>query len=394
MATKNKSKEILKLKYLLLLPLLFTMLIYSSSSAQNNNEDILITSNGDTNAITIKQDDKNVFVKNKKIDALNTFIEDVPFSIVEEVPVYPGCENSSNKQKCFTEKITKHIDENFNIDFAESLGLSPGKKRIYTRFRIDTNGNIANIKVRSPHPGLQDEAVRIIKLLPKMKAGRQKDNVVNVLYDLPIVFDIKGITNNASRIKGTINNRFGYSYLSKKIITTSSIGVLKNGNNYKAISFSLKLDNEKDINISGNKLNKKAINLINKLELGSRVKIYNIKAIDKNGTIINTIDPVDVILKNNKNTGHIFGQSKNIILSKNKLEDLVVSSLDGNNFYEAISFKVKIPKKPGYLVTGNKLDQKIITNIINSEKNDEILIYDIKIEGTNKETSYISFKLK
>ena len=49
-----------------------------------------------------------------------------------------------------------------------------GKKRIIMLFKIDKVGNIVDIKAKAPHPRLQKEAIRIIKLLPKMKPGRQR----------------------------------------------------------------------------------------------------------------------------------------------------------------------------------------------------------------------------
>ena len=42
---------------------------------------------------------------------------DIPFAIIEDVPLFPGCENvaKSQRRKCFQEKIQKHIIKNFDI---------------------------------------------------------------------------------------------------------------------------------------------------------------------------------------------------------------------------------------------------------------------------------------
>ena len=117
-------------------------------------------------------------------------IEDVPFSVIEEVPVFPGCENSNYKKRCFSEKVAKHVSDNFNMSLAKNLGLSSGKKRISVQFKIGPNGNITDVRSRAPHPKLQEEAARVIKLLPKMKPGKQRGKAVNVRYNLPIVFEI------------------------------------------------------------------------------------------------------------------------------------------------------------------------------------------------------------
>ncbi len=119
-------------------------------------------------------------------------VEDVPFSVIENVPVYPGCKGSNTQlKKCMSDKITKLVARKFNVDLAQDLGLSAGKKRISVQFKIDKNGNIADIRARAPHPRLQKEAIRIIKLLPKMKPGRQRNKAVNVRYNLPIVFNVE-----------------------------------------------------------------------------------------------------------------------------------------------------------------------------------------------------------
>ncbi|MCF6350511.1 MAG: energy transducer TonB [Flavobacteriaceae bacterium] len=118
--------------------------------------------------------------------------EVVPFSVIESVPVFPGCKgNKAALTKCLNSKIRKHINNKFNVDLAQDLGLSAGKKKINVQFLIDKQGNITDIKSRAPHPRLQKEAERIIKLLPKMTPGKQRNKPVKVRYNLPIVFNVE-----------------------------------------------------------------------------------------------------------------------------------------------------------------------------------------------------------
>ncbi|WP_457618945.1 energy transducer TonB [Lutibacter sp.] len=119
-------------------------------------------------------------------------MEDVPFAIIEDVPVYPGCKgNKAKLRACLQEKITKHVNRKFNSDLASDLGLSPGIKRIFVMFKIDKNGNITNVMARAPHKRLQAEAIRVIKLLPKMIPGKQRGRPVGVKYSLPIAFKVE-----------------------------------------------------------------------------------------------------------------------------------------------------------------------------------------------------------
>lgn len=144
---------------------------------------------------TETEEEEEVEVEVKEIEEVEEeeeVIEDVPFSVIENVPVYPGCKgNNAALKKCMQEKITKHVGRKFNVDLAQDLSLPPGKKRISVQFKIDKYGNITNVRARAPHPRLQKEAIRIIKLLPKMKPGRQRNKAVNVRYNLPILFNVE-----------------------------------------------------------------------------------------------------------------------------------------------------------------------------------------------------------
>jgi periplasmic protein TonB len=119
-------------------------------------------------------------------------MEDVPFAIIEDVPVYPGCKGSKAElRECLQEQITKHVNRKFNSELASDLGLSPGVKKIFVMFKIDKSGNITDVMARAPHKRLQDEAIRVISLLPKMTPGKQRGRPVGVKYSLPIAFKVE-----------------------------------------------------------------------------------------------------------------------------------------------------------------------------------------------------------
>ncbi len=119
-------------------------------------------------------------------------LEDVPFAIIEDVPVYPGCKgNKKQLRACLQEKITKHVNRKFNSDLASDLGLSPGVKRIFVMFKIDKTGRITDVMARAPHKRLQEEAIRVVSLLPKMIPGKQRGRPVGVKYSLPIAFKVE-----------------------------------------------------------------------------------------------------------------------------------------------------------------------------------------------------------
>ncbi len=133
--------------------------------------------------------------KSEKKPVLNVVDGDnieVSFSSVENVPIFPGCEkgNNAKRSKCMSEKISKFVQKRFNTKLAGNLGLS-GRQRISVIFKIDKLGDVVGVRARAPHPKLEDEAIRVINLLPKMKPGMQLGKAVIVPYSLPIIFEVK-----------------------------------------------------------------------------------------------------------------------------------------------------------------------------------------------------------
>lgn len=116
---------------------------------------------------------------------------DVPFPIVDQAPIFPGCEDLPNKEQkvCMSTNISRHVNKNFNTKLAKDLKLT-GRQRITVIFKIDTEGNIKDVRSRAPHPDLEAEAIRVIKTLPKMIPGEQRGKLVNVPYSLPIIFQV------------------------------------------------------------------------------------------------------------------------------------------------------------------------------------------------------------
>lgn len=120
-------------------------------------------------------------------------IEKVPFLIVEKIPVFPGCENIRKKEEqkeCMSQKINEHVKRHFDVRISEELGLT-GMNRIFVIFKINENGDVADIRARGPNKRLEAEAIRVVGLLPKMIPGRQRDRPVAVEYSLPIMYEIR-----------------------------------------------------------------------------------------------------------------------------------------------------------------------------------------------------------
>ncbi|MCL5128811.1 MULTISPECIES: energy transducer TonB [unclassified Algibacter] len=117
---------------------------------------------------------------------------EVAFAVIEDVPVFPGCEGLSKKQTkdCFQKKMQEHVVKNFTYpQTALDMGI---QGRVSVVFIIDTDGNTTNIRSRGPDKVLEKEAERIIGKLPKMKPGKQRGKPVKVAYAVPIFFKYEG----------------------------------------------------------------------------------------------------------------------------------------------------------------------------------------------------------
>ncbi|AEM70911.1 TonB family protein [Allomuricauda ruestringensis DSM 13258] len=113
----------------------------------------------------------------------------VPFAVIEDVPVFPGCENASDKKACFQEMMQKHIRKNFRYpEIAQEMGV---QGRVSVIFVIQKDGSIGNIRMRGPDKNLEAEAMRIIQKLPKMTPGKQRGRPVKVPFSIPITFKLQ-----------------------------------------------------------------------------------------------------------------------------------------------------------------------------------------------------------
>lgn len=99
------------------------------------------------------------------------------FTIVEEMPSFPGGENARNR----------FLAE--NIIYPSKARNAGIQGMAYISFIIDKDGNVTNVKVlRGIGGGCDEEAVRVVELMPQWKPGKQNGKNVRVLFNMPIEF--------------------------------------------------------------------------------------------------------------------------------------------------------------------------------------------------------------
>jgi len=181
MLQKSKSKKTQLIKYLMLLPVMTAMLCVTSCEEKESQT----TAEAEKSGKPVMMVDTIRFSKNA--------INDVPFAVIDQVPVYPGCENLSTneeRKQCFADKITQLVSENFDTAIGKKIGLE-GRQRITVQFKIDKDGNASDIIARSPDKALVEEAERVMNLIPQMKPGEHNGKEVGVSYSLPIIFEVR-----------------------------------------------------------------------------------------------------------------------------------------------------------------------------------------------------------
>ncbi|WP_417291343.1 hypothetical protein [Corallibacter sp.] len=135
--------------------------------------------------------------------------DEVPFAVIEKVPVYKGCNKKSSNveiKKCFNDKINSFIASNFNTNLGRTLDIEDKSiVRINVFFKIDKTGKITQIEAKSEYPELNNEAKRVIRLIPQLESpGYVRGKPVTVPYFLPIQFQVDNPKSSAN----TKNDKF------------------------------------------------------------------------------------------------------------------------------------------------------------------------------------------
>ena len=107
-------------------------------------------------------------------------VEEVIFTVVENDPEFPGG----------MEALYKYLGENIKYPSIAKENNITGK--VYVTFVVEKDGSIANPRIlRDIGGGCGQEAIRVIKSMPKWKAGKQRGKPVRVQFNLPVSFNLQ-----------------------------------------------------------------------------------------------------------------------------------------------------------------------------------------------------------
>jgi len=108
--------------------------------------------------------------------------EDEIFTVVEQMPEFPGG----------TKAMYEYLGKNINYpQVAKEAGI---QGKVYVSFVVGKDGSITDVKILRGIPGgkmCDNEALRVVKKMPKWKAGKQRGKAVKVSYMLPVQFTLR-----------------------------------------------------------------------------------------------------------------------------------------------------------------------------------------------------------
>lgn len=126
-------------------------------------------------SVEIDEDDDIIY---DKIDIIDEPIEDAPIvRFAEKMPEFIG---GVDALYAFLQK---------NLEYPQSARDNNVQGTVLIEFVVERNGNVSNVKVVAPlFPACDQEAIRVVQMLPKWKPGEQMGKAVRVYYNLPIKF--------------------------------------------------------------------------------------------------------------------------------------------------------------------------------------------------------------
>ena len=107
--------------------------------------------------------------------------EAIPFALVEDKPKFQGGDANT-----FSAWVNK------NLQYPEIAKENGVQGRVTLQFTVNTDGSVSDVKVlRGVDSSLDKEAVRIVSMSPKWTPGKQRERPVKVVYNFPVVFQLR-----------------------------------------------------------------------------------------------------------------------------------------------------------------------------------------------------------
>lgn len=115
-------------------------------------------------------------------------VEVFTFTQVESMPVFAGCEEAltnDERYACMNSQLMAYVSSNFEVT-DRMIQFSRGEK-LFVEFIIEKNGLVRNATiVRGEDELIAEEALRVVKSLPRFTPAKMNGKPVRMSYILPI----------------------------------------------------------------------------------------------------------------------------------------------------------------------------------------------------------------
>lgn len=103
-----------------------------------------------------------------------------PFLVVEEMPLFPGGEG----------ELLKFLSR--NITYPQIAREANIQGIVYVQFVVEKNGKVSGVKTqRGIGGGCDEEAMRVLRMMPDWSPGKQRGIPVRVMFTIPVSFKLK-----------------------------------------------------------------------------------------------------------------------------------------------------------------------------------------------------------
>jgi TonB family protein len=127
---------------------------------------------------------KTVVFKVRKVKQTDVVVEN------KEEPTYMSVEESATFQGGDLSNFNRWINQ--NLQYPALCADASIQGRVFIQFAVDSNGNVCDVRVlRSVHPELDKEAVRVVSSSPVWFPAKQNGKIVKQLFVIPIIFRLQ-----------------------------------------------------------------------------------------------------------------------------------------------------------------------------------------------------------
>ncbi|MGP1515294.1 MAG: energy transducer TonB [Bacteroidales bacterium] len=125
----------------------------------------------------------DVFIPTVEIknDVVEVEAEEVIFTVVESSAIFPGG----------SAELNKYLAR--NIKYPQQARETGTQGKVYLTFVVEKDGSITDIKIlRDIGSGCGEEAIRVVKMMPKWTPAKQRGKTVRQQFNLPVNFTLQG----------------------------------------------------------------------------------------------------------------------------------------------------------------------------------------------------------